>query len=832
MFKKRAQERSQRIEEELSLPVGERFAAVDPKLIAAQPPPVPAQDPEPEPPKIKSKSKQETKPHLKPKSETKAESKPKSKAKQEPQPKADSKLKSKSETKIQPKTKAKPEPKKDAAKSEPTKTKSKPKTAKNQQPVASPKRKVKKTLKALESEKPKVKKATLKVNKLKRAPKQPKQLIRPSKLGGFGAPPSFAPPPSTSSSAVASFSGDFSTVPPSERLFGSSPSDLIIEGKRQWKPSVKMQESGQMKKSISDYADAVANQPNKDKDMSKIGRILASQWDSRLRKVDNKFVNTNRAPDDDDDGEYVDVEEDKQPKALIRESKLVMNTKMLENLRTPSKQVEFYSAIQRSMQSADKTPPKLVEGGINPAGTAMVEDLGLSSGKSKSSKQKYSNRMPGNIVCGICGAVRYYSFILQAKKFGTFSCEPCRKFISRSIAKSKSESANSELFRCVSDTGLCVVPPVLRSAATTAASTKRKGEDNTRCQACWLKLCLIGYNLENELYDKLRSHLPKFFRELLPPSQKRSRTLVPHRGEILEFNRKVPLSRPLFDGFGSSDDVSLAAVDGGGGKPKKQPTKHVVHERLPNGWMKKAVKRLSGTRKGAWDMYLITPDQKILKSAPELKLYIAKSGAVIDANIVNFSLPKKTAKVDKVLQKKKDVFGENVAAASSSSSPKHFVREMKKLGHGGEATKGQVSFPKSSRRETKVPLKYRMDGDYSSDGRLSSAPATPKEEPKKKSDAAVKPEVVKKRKYQDINTILAKQEQELREKAEKEEEEEEKPSKWRTDDVLVAVKSQAPKPDLSSIGVGTFSIDADTARGTFLNSILFYGKRQLNLFFF
>ena len=46
-------------------------------------------------------------------------------------------------------------------------------------------------------------------------------------------------------------------------------------------------------------------------------------------------------------------------------------------------------------------------------------------------------------------------------------------------------------------------------------------------------------------------------------------------------------------------------------------------------------------------MYLITPDQQQLRSATELKVYTAKSGAVIDSNLVNFALPKKTAKVDR-----------------------------------------------------------------------------------------------------------------------------------------------------------------------------------------
>ena len=62
-------------------------------------------------------------------------------------------------------------------------------------------------------------------------------------------------------------------------------------------------------------------------------------------------------------------------KPIIRESKLVLNQKLLERLRNPSHQVEFYQAIQNSMQSADKIPPKLVEG---PASLINPGDFPLS----------------------------------------------------------------------------------------------------------------------------------------------------------------------------------------------------------------------------------------------------------------------------------------------------------------------------------------------------------------------------------------------------------------------------------------------------------------------
>ena len=148
----------------------------------------------------------------------------------------------------------------------------------------------------------------------------------------------------------------------------------------------------------------------------------------------------------------------------------------------------------------------------------------------------------------------------------------------------------------------------------------------TRCQSCWLKLCLIGYKLESDLYQQLRSRLPIVFHDLLPANYEELQTLVPNRGEILQFNRQVPLSRPLFDGFGSivENVKPVEKVNSADLTPAAQS--NVIIERLPNGWSKKAVKRLSGIKKGTWDICLITPDQQIIKHQTDLKLYIAKSG--------------------------------------------------------------------------------------------------------------------------------------------------------------------------------------------------------------
>ena len=453
-----------------------------------------------------------------------------------------------------------------------------------------------------------------------------------------------------------------------------------------------------------------------------------TEWDSRLRKVENKFVksgsrvealpssNTKYSAEDQDidpvtstiqpmsktkkpliratkflshSDELVEdppIKSNTKPcttTPLIRESKLKLNNKVLKQLRLPSRQVEFYQAIQSSMQSSKRKPPNLISNQQNPAGAALISSNDNEESKlqenvseitqrksSEKSNSKCSNRMPGHIVCGICGAVRYYSFILQAKKFGTFSCEPCRKFISKCIKMSKNVSDKSELFKCMmyknartkkgDEIGMCIVPPVIRKTPTTPQVTKKnesansdlEGQTAVRCQACWLKLCLIGYNLDDILYDKLRLHLsPKdIFKKLLPDSslRKEGANLIPHRGKILEFNRHVPLSRPLFDGFGTgesekldqnnsnhmSDNISNSRIEveddrevsiSDSSKNNQQPIhqnvegkktgklfddssnkvsskrkknlKHLTNccvERLPNGWTKKAVKHFAG----------------------------------------------------------------------------------------------------------------------------------------------------------------------------------------------------------------------------------------------
>lgn len=42
---------------------------------------------------------------------------------------------------------------------------------------------------------------------------------------------------------------------------------------------------------------------------------------------------------------------------------------------------------------------------------------------------------PGTVSCEVCGAVRFYKFVKQARKFNIYCCESCRKFISKMIKR-------------------------------------------------------------------------------------------------------------------------------------------------------------------------------------------------------------------------------------------------------------------------------------------------------------------------------------------------------------------------------------------------------------
>ncbi|CAG4960024.1 unnamed protein product [Colias eurytheme] len=120
-----------------------------------------------------------------------------------------------------------------------------------------------------------------------------------------------------------------------------------------------------------------------------------------------------------------------------------------------------------------------------------------------------STNPPTTVTCGVCGAVRFYKFVKQARKFGIYSCESCRKFVSKLLKKDRMALRTSPLvLHCVRGEGNCQVPPIVRSQQWKLFKCSNKA----RCPACWLKLCLKAFQVPADKKAILMSMLPSYMK--------------------------------------------------------------------------------------------------------------------------------------------------------------------------------------------------------------------------------------------------------------------------------------------------------------------------------
>ncbi|XP_072401860.1 histone-lysine N-methyltransferase trithorax [Diabrotica undecimpunctata] len=121
------------------------------------------------------------------------------------------------------------------------------------------------------------------------------------------------------------------------------------------------------------------------------------------------------------------------------------------------------------------------------------------------------NSSPGAVTCGVCGAIRFYRFIKQARKFNIYSCESCRKFIARMIKRQACGNENNQItLVCNKGQGNCLVPPVIRNQQWKL----NKCTYRAKCSACWLKLCVRAFYLPPSLKQGLNLMLPKYMQGL------------------------------------------------------------------------------------------------------------------------------------------------------------------------------------------------------------------------------------------------------------------------------------------------------------------------------
>ncbi|XP_052744224.1 histone-lysine N-methyltransferase trithorax isoform X2 [Bicyclus anynana] len=170
-----------------------------------------------------------------------------------------------------------------------------------------------------------------------------------------------------------------------------------------------------------------------------------------------------------------------------------------------------------------------------------------------------SNNPPATVTCGVCGAVRFYRFVRQARKFGIYSCESCRKFISKLLKKDKMVLRTSPVAtHCVRGEGNCHVPPVVRSQQWKLLKCTNK----SRCPACWLKLCLKAFQVPPHIRATLTAMLPPYMRT----GAKAPGPLAPaHPLRIGSSN--TPATPTTFNTLGGENESNIFAI-----KPTKKPS--------------------------------------------------------------------------------------------------------------------------------------------------------------------------------------------------------------------------------------------------------------------
>ncbi|CAG9855277.1 unnamed protein product [Phyllotreta striolata] len=117
-----------------------------------------------------------------------------------------------------------------------------------------------------------------------------------------------------------------------------------------------------------------------------------------------------------------------------------------------------------------------------------------------------STSSPGAVTCGVCGAVRFYRFLKQARKFNIYSCESCRKFIAKMIKRQACGNKSNQItLNCVKGQGTCHISSITRNQQWKLTKCPYRA----RCPACWLKLCLRAFHIPPSLKQGLNLMLPK-----------------------------------------------------------------------------------------------------------------------------------------------------------------------------------------------------------------------------------------------------------------------------------------------------------------------------------
>ncbi|CRK97266.1 CLUMA_CG010662, isoform A [Clunio marinus] len=121
-------------------------------------------------------------------------------------------------------------------------------------------------------------------------------------------------------------------------------------------------------------------------------------------------------------------------------------------------------------------------------------------------------------VCHVCNSITTRK---QPRKYGAVCCELCKKFMSRMIEKVNKINKEPRTIQCDKGDGTCAISPTTIKSHKSLKAHKidLKALSKGRCYACWLKKCLLNFQLPSPLKARLNNILPKILADATKSSE-------------------------------------------------------------------------------------------------------------------------------------------------------------------------------------------------------------------------------------------------------------------------------------------------------------------------
>ncbi|XP_023221166.1 uncharacterized protein LOC111622930 isoform X2 [Centruroides sculpturatus] len=266
------------------------------------------------------------------------------------------------------------------------------------------------------------------------------------------------------------------------RSLGTLEQPLVVDGKRKWKPSLKVQTN----------CDPYKTRRKKYNKLS----VKVKKQSLRYPKLYTRSARKRR--------------KHKSPWGLRRYNKSV------------NKESVFKTRFRRKSQNKTDNESKNTSSIINDSVPEVTDISDCNENKSNSQQEQISSKLEifkeenvdnaeeinnllwkegqttGTVICAVCKQIKFY--VHMKRRYGQFCCDACSKFFTWFLRK-------PEQFYCTS-AGCCDFSPVY--------SVEKGLSSSQFCKACWIKVCLEKFIVPIYTQKKLINFMPKFQQIISP----------------------------------------------------------------------------------------------------------------------------------------------------------------------------------------------------------------------------------------------------------------------------------------------------------------------------